>query len=81
MSGVIRRERNKIMKDVKKQSNSSLSGSSLHASEVKVAEDADNYCDLDPTKICDNCFKCLETDADYEIVEIDGIYSDGKRIY
>lgn len=43
--------------------------------------DDDIYCDLDPTKICDNCFRCLETDADYEIVEIDGIYSDGKRIY
>ncbi len=41
----------------------------------------DNYCDLDPTKICDNCFKCLETDTDYASVEIDGIYLNGERIY
>ena len=44
-------------------------------------EDQDQYCDLDPTKICDNCFKCLETDADYTTVEIDGIYMNGERIY
>lgn len=44
-------------------------------------ENADNFCDLDPTKICDNCFKCLETDSDYATVEIDGIYMDGERIY
>ena len=43
--------------------------------------DEDSYCDLDPTKICDNCFKCLESDSDYATVEIDGIYMDGERIY
>ena len=41
----------------------------------------DDYCELDPTKICDNCFKCLETDSDYASVEIDGIYMNGERIY
>lgn len=44
-------------------------------------ETEDNHCDLDPTKICDNCFKCLETDSDYASVEIDGIYMNGERIY
>lgn len=47
--------------------------------ETQVVED--NFCDLDPTKICDNCFKCLETDSDYASVEIDGIYMNGERIY
>lgn len=41
----------------------------------------DDYCELDPTIICDNCFKCLETDSDYASVEIDGIYMNGERIY
>lgn len=44
-------------------------------------ETEDNYCDLDPTKICDNCFKCLEIDSDFAAVEIDGIYMNGDRIY
>ena len=31
-------------------------------------------CDLDPTKICDNCMRCLKTDGeDYLAVEIDDI--------
>lgn len=47
--------------------------------EIETAED--NFCDLDPTKICDNCFKCLETDSDFASVEIDGIYMNGERIY
>ncbi len=41
----------------------------------------DLYCELDPTKICDNCFRCLESEADYATVEIDGIYMNGERIY
>lgn len=43
--------------------------------------DGDVYCELDPTKICDNCFRCLESDSDYATVEIDGIYMNGERIY
>ena len=31
-----------------------------------------NYCDLDPTKICDNCMKCLDM-ADYNGVMIDKV--------
>ena len=30
-------------------------------------------CDLDPGKICDNCMKCVNGDADYRGVEIEGI--------
>jgi len=30
-------------------------------------------CDLDPEKICDNCKKCLETNADYRAIRIDGV--------
>lgn len=32
------------------------------------------FCDLDPTKLCDNCGKCLESDVlDYAAIKIDGI--------
>lgn len=30
----------------------------------------DDTCQLDPNKICDNCFKCLEPDKDYKIIKI-----------
>ncbi len=30
-------------------------------------------CDLDPSKICDNCMKCITKDADYQGIRIDGI--------
>ena len=43
--------------------------------------DEDDACVLDPNKTCDNCFRCLESDADYATVEIDGIYMNGERIY
>ena len=33
----------------------------------------DDTCDLDPTKICDNCGKCIETDVNYKIIKIDKI--------
>ncbi len=52
-----------------------------YTEETVSEETEDNYCDLDPTKICDNCFKCLETDSDFAAVEIDGIYMNGDRIY
>ena len=31
-------------------------------------------CDLDPDKLCDNCMKCLHTDADYTAIEIDEVF-------
>lgn len=30
-------------------------------------------CDLDPEKICDNCMKCVNGDAEYRSIAIDGI--------
>jgi hypothetical protein len=35
-----------------------------------------NKCDLDPNKICDNCCKCIEIEADYKSLEIDEIIED-----
>lgn len=32
-----------------------------------------NICDLDSNKICDNCCKCIEDDADYAGIDIDDI--------
>ncbi len=49
--------------------------------DIEAYEEEDDYCELDPSKICDNCFKCLETDSDFASVEIDGIYMNGERIY
>ena len=31
-------------------------------------------CDLNPEKLCDNCMKCLTTDADYSAIEIDDVF-------
>lgn len=33
----------------------------------------DDYCDLDPKKICDNCGKCIEEDKNFKIIKITGI--------
>jgi len=30
-----------------------------------------DFCDLDPTKLCDNCCKCLEREAEYNSVLAD----------
>ena len=32
-----------------------------------------NMCDLDPTKVCDNCMRCVKRDADFAAVLIDEI--------
>ena len=41
----------------------------------KVCDDCGECerCDLNPEKICDNCGKCIETDGDYNGVQIDDI--------
>lgn len=39
-----------------------------------------NVCDLDPDKICDNCCKCIDIDADYKSVDIDEILEDDESI-
>ena len=36
-------------------------------------------CDLDPEKICDNCMKCINGDAEYRGISIDGIYLDREN--
>ena len=36
----------------------------------KEREFEDDTCDLDPTKICDNCEKCLELNKNYKIIKI-----------
>ncbi len=33
----------------------------------------DDFCDLNPKKICDSCGKCLETDKDYASIKITAI--------
>lgn len=30
-------------------------------------------CDLNPEKVCDNCGKCIESDKEFEVIEIDEI--------
>ena len=35
-------------------------------------------CDLDPDKICDNCMKCVQGDAEFRGIVIDGILLDGE---
>ena len=34
-----------------------------------------NLCDLDPTKVCDNCGKCIGMDSgfDFRAIRVDGI--------
>lgn len=32
--------------------------------------ECDEFCDLDPTKKCDSCGKCLEPNKNYEIIKI-----------
>lgn len=39
-----------------------------------------NICDLDPSKICDNCCKCIDIDADYKSIQIDEIIEDESMI-
>lgn len=30
-------------------------------------------CDLDPDKVCDNCMKCVNGEASYRAIMVDGI--------
>ena len=29
-----------------------------------------NYCELDSSKVCDNCGKCIESDSEYKAIKI-----------
>ena len=37
-------------------------------------------CDLDPEKICDNCMKCVNGDAEYRSVSIDRIMLENESV-
>lgn len=39
----------------------------------------DDYCDLDKTKICDNCGKCLGDEKNYKIIKITKIVTDKQN--
>ena len=41
-----------------------------------ITDEEDDTCDLDPTKICDNCGKCIEPDKNYKIIKITKIITD-----
>lgn len=32
-----------------------------------------DQCELDPKKICDNCCKCIDSDAEFRAIEIEDI--------
>ena len=36
----------------------------------------DDFCDLDPEKVCDNCGKCIAEDKNYKIIKITRIVTD-----
>ena len=38
----------------------------------------DDFCDLDRTKICDNCGKCLEEEKNYKIIKITKVITGDK---
>ena len=45
--------------------------------ENKMLNECENdFCDLNPEKICDNCCKCIETDKNYKIIKITKVISD-----
>ena len=35
-------------------------------------------CDLDPEKICDNCMKCVQGEADFRCIVIEGIHLENE---
>lgn len=40
-----------------------------------------NRCDLNPEKICDNCMKCINNDAEFRGVRIDRVILENENIY
>lgn len=39
-----------------------------------------DICDLDSNKICDNCCRCIDKEADFKSVEIDEIIEDESMV-
>ena len=44
-----------------------------------IIEEANDYCDLDNTKICDNCCKCIESNVNYKVIKITDIIVDDDK--
>lgn len=48
------------------------------------SDDEDDMCDLDPTKVCDNCCRCLDTfntdEKGYVKINIDKVEKDGLSV-
>lgn len=42
----------------------------MSENERYLDENEDDTCDLDPSKKCDNCCKCIEVTSDYAEIEI-----------
>ena len=40
--------------------------------------ECDQYCDLNPEKLCDSCGECLKPDKNYKIIKIDKIITENK---
>lgn len=38
-----------------------------------------DLCDLDPSKVCDNCGKCIEDGKNYKIIKITKIVKDESK--
>lgn len=36
-------------------------------------------CDLEPSKVCDNCMECLDADLDYKVIQIDEVISGNPK--
>lgn len=45
----------------------------LHEEEPCIECGECDRCDLDENKICDNCCKCIDSEADFKEIEIDSI--------
>lgn len=39
-----------------------------------------DMCDIDPTKYCDNCGKCIESESEYRAIKITEIKMDEKKV-
>lgn len=37
-----------------------------------------DFCDLDPSKVCDSCGKCIEEDKNYKIIKITKVLKNGN---
>lgn len=67
---------NKKQKGTKMDDKNKYSEYLKNAAEFNECED--DLCDLDRTKVCDNCGKCLEEEKNYKIIKITKIITDDK---